>query len=968
MKYVRSSEDISHRNVMAVQVDEQVFYKAVRDIQPGEEMLLYARDALYPEMELETMAMHKLSDENQTYPCGECGEILKSKVARRRHQTYACPKTHSYLSRMTLQHHDKTADKPMDSDGKSLDSENSGLEQESGLEGEYKCDQCPKSFQWKSNLVRHQVTHDEDRRYPCENCDKVFTDPSNLQRHIRSQHVGARCHACGECGKTFATSSGLKQHQHIHSSIKPFQCEVCLKAYTQFSNLCRHKRMHADCRQQIKCKDCGQAFSTVTSLSKHKRFCEGALRSGMRLCYPQDKLPPLTLSPGAQPPPGFNPAYLYGPRPFHPFFPPLGGTTFPVLQPGLPQSMLGPAALSPHSALSLAANGLMGDSLMGGEKRPHSGSASEDEDKISSKPRDDFSDGASAEQDPGSFSEEDREHSPKKMKREPGEISPTFRSSKALSSSAQASPPSRFLLKAHSSPSAKHESSTSLALDVPFDLSVGTSGSGRENKSPSISQAERRTPPSPKDSPSSSSGDAPLDLSVSKKETTTTSTPKVEVTSPAEDPIKSTHVFGAKTPVIPEPKYPFSTSLPYPLPAAPPSFVESMLRMKEEKPLSLSYQQDLAKFVFPRFPMPPLHGSFPGLGHLSMLRPELDKALAAAAAAASSSSSPMLKLDKPGGGRGADPHAPHPHPHPHHTPFPFGSPAVSTAGAAGSGHHHSNKLKERYACKFCGKIFPRSANLTRHLRTHTGEQPYKCKYCERSFSISSNLQRHVRNIHNKEKPFRCPLCDRSFGQQTNLDRHLKKHEQEGPNVSDSPTAELEQKDDAYYSEIRSFLAKSLDPLNDPAVQAPPSQDLATPLNDLAAPLKDLSDPEDEKTSDLTIVDDVEDEDELPLSDDAGDADIDSAGEDLTLVDGRAEKAQDVSAASPPLPLAPVLNNNSEVKDADGVNGVVVEKEGAGAGGGEEVEGEEVEEGVSGGSSKEGYEVKVSRGAPIACST
>ncbi|XP_073990998.1 uncharacterized protein [Rhodnius prolixus] len=114
------------------------------------------------------------------------------------------------------------------------------------------------------------------------------------------------------------------------------------------------------------------------------------------------------------------------------------------------------------------------------------------------------------------------------------------------------------------------------------------------------------------------------------------------------------------------------------------------------------------------------------------------------------------------------------------TSFVDSSPGSGGGGVVGSG----GKGKDRYSCRYCGKVFPRSANLTRHLRTHTGEQPYKCKYCERSFSISSNLQRHVRNIHNKEKPFKCPLCDRCFGQQTNLDRHLKKHEADGPTIMD----------------------------------------------------------------------------------------------------------------------------------------------------------------------------------------
>lgn len=75
---------------------------------------------------------------------------------------------------------------------------------------------------------------------------------------------------------------------------------------------------------------------------------------------------------------------------------------------------------------------------------------------------------------------------------------------------------------------------------------------------------------------------------------------------------------------------------------------------------------------------------------------------------------------------------------------PFTYPIVPASGTATaacrlnpythSSHHSapsapllSKTARDRYTCKFCAKVFPRSANLTRHLRTHTGEQPYKVK-------------------------------------------------------------------------------------------------------------------------------------------------------------------------------------------------------------------------------------------------
>ncbi|ELK10603.1 PR domain zinc finger protein 16 [Pteropus alecto] len=810
------------------QISEQIYYKVIKDIEPGEELLVHVKEGAYS---LGTVPpgldVHRNSP-REALGHGAPGSGKLGVGASPGAVDSSCTSASAVCPVPTA----------------SLLAGHSGsgrLEQHMVVhteEREYKCDQCPKAFNWKSNLIRHQMSHDSGKRFECENCVKVFTDPSNLQRHIRSQHVGARAHACPDCGKTFATSSGLKQHKHIHSTVKPFICEVCHKSYTQFSNLCRHKRMHADCRTQIKCKDCGQMFSTTSSLNKHRRFCEGKNHyTPSSIFSPGLPLPPGPAMDKAKPPPSLNHAGL-GFNEYFPSRPHPGGLPFcaappalPTLTPGFPgifppslyprppllpptpllksplnhaqdaklPSPLGNPALPLVSAV--ASSGQGATAAAGAEDKFDSRLEEAYAEKLKARGSD-LSDGSDFE-DINTTTGTDLDTTTGSGSDLDSDVDSDRDKAKDKSKAAEGKPEFGGGPAAPGAPGGVGEVPVFYAhhsfFPPPDEQLLTAAGAAGDSIKAIASIAERYFGPGFAGVPEKKLGALPYhaafpfqflpsfphslypftdrslahSLLVKAEPRSPRDTLKVGGPS-AESPCDLTTKPKEAKPTLPVPK-------------AAPAPVSG-----EEQPLDLSIgsrtrasqngggREPRKNHVYgerklgagegmpqacpAQLPQPPLHYAKPSAFFMD----------------------PIYRVEKrkvPGPVGVLKERYLRPSPllyHPQVSAIETMTEKLESFAALKADAGGSLQPLPHHPFNFRSPPPTLSDPILRK-----GKERYtcRCKYCDRSFSISSNLQRHVRNIHNKEKPFKCHLCNRCFGQQTNLDRHLKKHEHEHAPVS-----------------------------------------------------------------------------------------------------------------------------------------------------------------------------------------
>lgn len=152
------------------------------------------------------------------------------------------------------------------------------------MERHRQCSQCFKFFLNERLLDIHMVSHAQDIVYECYICHGQKKTFKTLQGHLSSVHSlqpkkirkqKKKDFLCSQCGMGFKYKCLLnthlmrEDHQIAGGMVKPFECEVCHKRFSQKNQLGHHRRVHTGERPYT-CEFCGKSFRSPMCVGEHR--------------------------------------------------------------------------------------------------------------------------------------------------------------------------------------------------------------------------------------------------------------------------------------------------------------------------------------------------------------------------------------------------------------------------------------------------------------------------------------------------------------------------------------------------------------------------------------------------------------------------------------------------------------------------------------------------------------------------
>ena len=112
------------------------------------------------------------------------------------------------------------------------------------------CEDCGQSFQFKSRLEQHRITHQVDPSFMCQyrGGDRCFKNKGDLNRHLHSHDdIWYKCDSCPYKNKDKRNrNSHMRIHQEQGIGLERYHCEKCGKANRFSTQLRHHKETSCD--------------------------------------------------------------------------------------------------------------------------------------------------------------------------------------------------------------------------------------------------------------------------------------------------------------------------------------------------------------------------------------------------------------------------------------------------------------------------------------------------------------------------------------------------------------------------------------------------------------------------------------------------------------------------------------------------------------------------------------------------
>ncbi|KAF3703555.1 PR domain zinc finger protein 14 [Channa argus] len=158
MSLVKCARFPEEQNLIAVQIQGQIFYEACKEIRPSQELLVWYGDCYMQFLGIPLTLKEPLEEGNEVPPTEDAGEG-------------------------------------------------------------FKCDRCGKAFTASSILRTHIRQHSGERPFKCKHCGKAFASHAAHDSHVRRTHAGDKSFPCDLCGASFHDEQELKYHIKSHTSL-----------------------------------------------------------------------------------------------------------------------------------------------------------------------------------------------------------------------------------------------------------------------------------------------------------------------------------------------------------------------------------------------------------------------------------------------------------------------------------------------------------------------------------------------------------------------------------------------------------------------------------------------------------------------------------------------------------------------------------------------------------------------------